>query len=91
MDENKMMDEQAQSLIEAVHFTENVATKIYGVLDEAEIYRVAKEEFAKSKRYDMTIFLLTKGRSKVRVAEASIPFERVGIVEKLYGFRSDEK
>ena len=65
MEGNKRMDEQALSLIEVIHFTEEVSSKVYEIMDEAEIYRVAKEECAKSKRYDMTIFLLTEDRSKL--------------------------
>ena len=91
MEESRRMDEQAQSLIEIIHFTENVATKIYGVLDEAEIFRAVREEFAKSKRYNSTIFLLADDGLKLRIVEASvISPEKLKAAEKATGLRLKE-
>ena len=73
MEEWGQMDKQSRDLIEIIHFTENVSLKIHNVLDEAEIYRTVKEEFAQSKRYTASILLLTDDGSKLRIAETSIP------------------
>ena len=59
MEEREQMDKSLRDLIEIIHFTENVSVKIHGVLDEADIYRAVMEEFVKSKRYNVSIVLLT--------------------------------
>ena len=86
----KTDNEILQDLIEVIHFTENVSAKIHGVLDEAEVYRVVKEEFAKSGRYTMSILLLTNDGSKLRIAETSLPSEKRKAGEKVTGFRLKE-
>ena len=57
--QDEQINEPLRDLMEIIHFTENVSAKIHGVLDEAEVYRTVKEEFAKSKRYNVSVFLLT--------------------------------
>jgi len=84
------MDTPMRDLIEIIHFTENVSTKIHGLLDEAEIYRTVKEEFAKSKRYSATIFLLTADGSKLRIVETSMSPGRLKAAEKAAGLRTNE-
>ena len=79
-----------QDLIEVIHFTENVSAKIHGLLDEAEVYRVIKEEFAKSKRYTVSILLCTSDGSKLRIAETSLDREEWKAVEKATGLRLKE-
>ena len=60
MEEWEQMDKPLYDLLEIIHFAENVAARIHGLLDEAEVYKTVKEEFTKSKRYDAGIFLLTE-------------------------------
>jgi PAS domain S-box-containing protein len=81
------MDKPLRDLIEIIHFTENVSAKVHGLLDEAEIYRTVKEEFAKSKRYTASILLLTDDGSKLRIAETSIPPGKLKAAEKAVGVR----
>ncbi|MGA9350435.1 MAG: HD domain-containing phosphohydrolase [Anaerolineae bacterium] len=94
MEKREQMDKLLPDLIEIIHFTENVSAKIHGMLDEAEIYRTVKEEFAKSKRYTASILLLTDDGSKLRIAETSLPPEKLKAGEKaarlrLKGYRID--
>lgn len=86
MEEREQMNILMRDLIEFIHFTQEVSTKIHGVLDEAEICRAVKEEFAKSKRYDAGIFLLTDGGSNLRVVETS-ESHRLRMVEKATGLQ----
>jgi two-component system cell cycle sensor histidine kinase/response regulator CckA len=81
------VDKSLRDLIEIIHFTENVSAKVHGLLDEAEIYRTVKEEFAKSKRYTASILLLTDDGSKLRIAETSIPPGKLKAAEKAVGVR----
>ncbi len=81
------MDKSLRDLIEIIHFTENVSAKIHGLLDEAEIYRTVKEEFAKSKRYTSSILLLTDDGSKLGIAETSMAPEELQAGEKTAGVR----
>jgi len=86
----KTDEEILQDLVEVIHFTENVSAKIHGVLDEAEVYRVVKGEFAKSGRYTMSILLLTNDGAKLRIAETSLSPEKWKAGEKATGFRLKE-
>ncbi|MFB0526981.1 MAG: PAS domain S-box protein [bacterium] len=83
-------EEILQDLIEVIHFSESVSTKIHGLLDEAEVYRVVKEEFAKSGKYTMSILLLTDDGAKLRIAETSLHPEKWEAGEKVTGFRLKE-
>ncbi|MFQ6083495.1 MAG: diguanylate cyclase domain-containing protein [Candidatus Aminicenantia bacterium] len=87
MKEWEQMDKALRDLIEIIHFTENVSAKIHGVLDEAEIYRTVKEEFAQSRRYTMSILLLTDDGSSLRVVEVSVPPGKLKAGEKVTGLR----
>lgn len=85
MKEWEQMDKPMRDLIEMIHFTENVSAKIHGVLDEAEIYKIVNEEFAKSKQYNASILLLTDDGSKLKVAETSLTPEKLKAGEKVSG------
>jgi len=86
----KTAKEILQDLIEIIHFTENVSAKIRGVLDEPEVYRVVKEEFARSGKYTISILLLTDEGSKLRIAETSLATEKRKAGEKVSGVRLKE-
>ena len=82
------MDKQLRDLIDMIHFTEDVSVKIHGLRDEAEIYGTVIEEFAKSKLYNATIFLLTEDGSKLRVVDTSTPHGKLKAAEKVAGLRT---
>ena len=63
------IDSQLRDLIDIIHFTEKVATKIHGITDEAEIYKIVKEESEKSQKYTMSITLLTEDGTKLKISE----------------------
>ncbi|MCK4802035.1 PAS domain S-box protein, partial [bacterium] len=86
----KTDEEILQDLIEVIHFTENVSAKIHGVLDEAVVYRIVKEKFAESKRYTVSILLLTEDGSKIKIVETSLSPEKWNMGEKVTGLRLKE-
>ncbi len=81
------MDEVMRDLLEMIDFTQSVAVKIHGLLEEDEIYRVVGEEFRRSKRYDANIVLLTDGGSKLRVLQTSLSGKQIAAAEKATGLR----
>ncbi len=83
-------DKSLHDLVDIIHFTEKVSTKIHGLLDEVEIFRKVKEESAKSKKYVVTILLLTDDDSKLRIAESSMSSQRIKKAEKLTGLKLKE-
>jgi len=87
MEECEQMDKSLRDLIEIVHFTENVSAKIHRKKNEAEIYRIMKEEFRKSKRYNASILLLTDDGTKLRIVETSIIPRKVKAGEKVSRLR----
>ncbi len=87
MEECEQMDKSLRDLIEIIHFTENVSVKIHGLLDEAEIYRAVMEEFVKSKRYNVSIVLLTDDGLKLRIAGTSLTPRKLKTGEKVSGLR----
>ncbi len=68
------MDESLCDLLEFIRFAEGVSAKIHGLLDEAGIYRAVVEGVPHSKGYAASILLLVDEGSKLRIAEASLPF-----------------
>jgi GAF domain-containing protein len=90
MKEERQMEEPLRDLIDIIHFTENVSAKIHGVLDEAEIYRIVREEFLQSERYAASILLLTPDGSKLEIGEASVSSRKVKEGEKAAGLRLRE-
>jgi len=90
MEERRQMEKPLRDLIEIIHFTENVSLEIHSVLDEADIYRIVIEEFVKSKRYNVSIVLLTDGGSKLRIAGTSITPKKLKMGEKVSGLRLKE-
>jgi PAS domain S-box-containing protein len=81
------MDRTTLDLIEMINFTESVAVKTHGVLEEAEIFKIVSEEFGKTARYDATVVLLTDNSSHLSVAETSLPHRRLVAAEKSTGLR----
>jgi hypothetical protein len=81
------MLEARLDLIENIHFMEGVSTKIHGVMEEAEILRVIREEFVKSKELDAFIFLLTDGGTRLRIGETSLNHEQLKMAERIAGVR----
>ena len=87
MEKRERMNKPFHNLIDIIHFTENVSLKIHGVLNEADIYRAVIEEFLKSKRYNISIVLLTDDGSKLRIAGTSITPKKLKTGEKESGLR----
>ncbi len=83
MEECEQSEKSLRDLIEIICFTENLSTKIHGVLNEAEIYRIVNEEFKKSKRFNSSILLLTDNGSKLRLVESTLPHGKLKMGEKL--------
>lgn len=84
------MDKPLRAMIDIIQFTGKVAVKICFVPDEAEIWRLVKEEFAKSKRYTVSILLLTDDGSKLRIAETSLTPGELKAGEKVSGLQLKE-
>ncbi len=83
----KHSDEGLHNLIEIIQFTEHVSAKLHGLVNEAEIYRTVREEFAQSQRYTASILLFTDDGSSLRIAEASLSPAKVKVGEKATGLR----
>ena len=87
MKERQEMDKPPADLVEIIRLTENVAARICGLQDEAEIYRIVREEFAKSKRYDVSIALVTDDESKIKIVEMTLPPDQLRAWEWVTGAR----
>jgi len=87
---SKQPDEVLCDLIEIIQFVEKVSTKIHGMFDEAEIYRVVMEEFKKSRRYTASIVLLTDDGMKLRIAATSLSPEKLKVGERAAGLQVKE-
>lgn len=68
-----------------IHLTESVATKIQGVFDQEEIFRILSEEFKKSKKYKMITLLLGDDGDTFIINTVTIPDTQLGIIERLIG------
>jgi signal transduction histidine kinase len=75
------MADQLQDLLDIIHFTEQVSTRIYKP-DEAAVFKAVIEEFRRSKRYNATITLLTEDGSKLKILESSM---RPGLIREAEG------
>lgn len=87
IEELRQVDRALQDLIQIIHFTGRVSAKIHGMLDEAEILRTVKEEFARSRRYSSSIVLLTDDGSKLKITATSLPLGKLKTGEKVSGVR----
>jgi|GEM_PF-5560730 len=86
----KQAEEELHDLVEIMRFTESVSAKVHDALHEAEVCRVVKEEFAKSRRYTASILLLTADGAKLRIAETSLPPGKLKEGERAAGLRMGE-
>ena len=85
MKPQEQMDNSFSDLIETIHFSEKVSTKIHGLRDESEILRTIKEEFAKSNRYVATILFLTENGASLQVITSSLSSSILKAMEKAAG------
>lgn len=74
-------------LIEIMQFTENVSTKIHGILDMDEIFRIVIDEFRKSKKYTCHILLLTDDGKSLKVADTTVSPLKIKAAERLVGIK----
>jgi PAS domain S-box-containing protein len=72
-------------LVEFMRLTDNVSKKIHGVLNEREIFNILKEEFSKSKKYDITILLTNNDRTKLDMEETSLILKNLKKIQKITG------
>ena len=87
MEVENQIKRSLHDLIDIIHFTERVSTKIHGLLDEAQIYKTVKEESAKSKKYTMSILLLTEDGTKLKITETTAPLKKMKAAEKATGLK----
>jgi PAS domain S-box-containing protein len=80
----EQMEKSLQNLVEIIHFTERVSTQIHGVLDEDEIFSIIKKECVHA-GYTVSVLLLTDDKSSLKIAETSIPLDKVEMAEKASG------
>ena len=79
------MDKALRDLIYIIQFTENIAAKIHGVHDEAEVFRIVNEEFVPTKDYISGIFVLTDNGSALNLVETSLSPDILNSIEKIVG------
>jgi hypothetical protein len=84
------MNQPLRDLLDLTRFTAGVSAKIYGLLDEAEIYKTVRREFNRSKRYSATITSLTDGGTGLRVVETSLSLRKLKAAESLAGIGIEE-
>ncbi|MBA7707883.1 hypothetical protein ES703_116767 [subsurface metagenome] len=85
--EYKQIEEALHNLIDIIQFTEQVSTKMHGLVNEAKIYRTVKEDFGLSKQYTASILLLANDGSSLRIVETSLSPEKLKAGEKAAGLR----
>ncbi|MBT4512814.1 MAG: PAS domain S-box protein [Chloroflexi bacterium] len=79
------MDKSTLDLIEIIQFIENVSTKIHGLRDGAEIFKVVNEEFSQSNHYVASILLLVDNGSSLKVLQSSLGVGVLRAMEKTVG------
>jgi len=79
------MDKSLRDLIDIIQFTENIAAKIHGVHNEAEVFKIVTQEFVRSKGYISGIFVVTDDGSALHLKETSIPFKILKSIEEIVG------
>jgi len=67
------ISEPLHDLIETIHFTEAVSTKIHGLRDESTIFKTVTDEFSKLEGYTATILLLTDDGNSLTLEGTSVP------------------
>ncbi len=75
-------------LLDIIRFTDGVSAKLHRVLNEAKIYQVVKDEFAKSSQYTAGILLLTDDGASLRLAETSVASSRLRVLERASGLQA---
>jgi PAS domain S-box-containing protein len=86
----ELEDRLTGDLLDIIRFTEEVSAKLHRVLDEAEIYRVVREEFVKSDRYTANILLLAAGGKSLKLVETSVSPSRLEVLERASGLQAKE-
>jgi PAS domain S-box-containing protein len=83
-------DKLLGDVLDVIRFTEGISAKLHRLLDEAKIYQVVKEEFAKSDRYTMGIMLLVDDGASLKLAETSVAPSRLKVLERASGQQAKE-
>jgi len=79
------MDKALRDLIDIIQFTENIAAKIHGVHDEAEIFKIVTGEFVHTQDYISGIFVVTDNGSTLNLAETSLSPDILNTIETIVG------
>jgi len=79
------MDKTLRDLIYIIQFTENIAAKIHGVHDEAQVFKIVSKEFVNTKNYISGIFVVKDRGSALHLAETSLPTHVLNSIEKIVG------
>lgn len=66
-----------------MQLTENVATKIHGIFNQDEIFKILSDEMKKSKKYRMTTLLLSDEEHEFKVNTNTLPDTELQIIETL--------
>jgi len=83
-------DKLLGDMLDIIRFTEGVSAKLHRVLDEAKIYQVVTDEFAKTERWTASILLLADDGASLRLAETAIAPSRLEVLEKASGLKAKE-
>ena len=77
------LDSKITNLLDIIQHTEYVTTKIHGVFDKEEIFRIVYEELKKSKQYHVILLLLSDDKRAFNVKFVTIPEWKLKLVEKV--------
>lgn len=81
----KNIDSQYKNLLEIIQHTAYISTKIHGVFNREEIFKIVETEFGKSKKYQMFLLLLSDNGKVFHVKSVTIPNAIIRMVEKVIG------
>ncbi len=79
------MEKALRELIDIIQFTEKIASKLHGVHDEAEVFKIVTKEFGLSQDYISGIFVVTNNGSTLNLAETSLSLDILNSIETIVG------
>jgi GAF domain-containing protein len=82
-------DKDSKVLMEIARFVEEVSTKIHGLGQESLILDTLREEFQKSKKYNLSVFLVSGDGRKLEMVVASLGSGIMQTLERISGMRAD--
>ena len=85
--DSKHLRKAEQSLLDLIHFTEQLSAHIHHLRNESAIFSTIIEEFKKTKRFTASIVLLTEDGKGLRVARSSLPPKIISKGERAFALR----